>query len=210
MNYIPTLAKDKVMLKLIEEFGELAPIVPTEDIFNEIIGSIVGQQLSVKAADTIFKRVLNLVGICEPESFLKFEDQQLRDCGLSFAKIRYIKSLCSSVITKEVDLESLRTMSDEDVKIELVKLKGIGEWTAEMLLLFGFGKEDIFSYGDLGLRNAIANLYKIDRDDKENIMKIQKKWAPFRSYASRYLWKSLDNLPKNPVNDKKHSAVKSL
>jgi len=196
MNYVPTLSKDKVMLKLIEQFGELALIIPTKDIFNEIIGSIVGQQLSVKAADTIFKRVLNLVGTCEPESFLKFEDQQLRDCGLSFAKIRYIKALSNSVISKEVDLESLRTMSDEEVKIELVKLKGIGEWTAEMLLIFGLGKEDVFSYGDLGLRNAIANLYKIDRDNKEKILKISSKWKPFRSYASRYLWKSLDNLPK--------------
>ena len=196
MNYVPTLSKDKVMLKLIEQFGELSLIIPTKDIFNEIIGSIVGQQLSVKAADTIFKRVLNLVGTCEPESFLKFEDQQLRDCGLSFAKIRYIKALSNSVISKEVDLESLRTMSDEEVKIELVKLKGIGEWTAEMLLIFGLGKEDVFSYGDLGLRNAIANLYKIDRDNKEKILKISSKWKPFRSYASRYLWKSLDNLPK--------------
>jgi DNA-3-methyladenine glycosylase II len=79
---------------------------------------------------------------------------------------------------------------------ELVKLKGIGVWTAEMLLLFGLGKEDIFSFGDLGIRNAMSNLYKVDRDNKEKILKIQKKWSPFRSYACRYLWKSLDNLPK--------------
>jgi DNA-3-methyladenine glycosylase II len=196
MHYIDILSKDKVMVSLIAQFGEIPPIVPVEDLFQDIIRSIVGQQLSVKAADTIYGRVLNLVGTSEPGSFLKHEDAALRACGLSFAKIKYIKSLCESVLNKEVDLESLRNLKDEEVIEELVKLKGIGVWTAEMLLIFGLGKEDIFSYGDLGVRNAISNLYKVDRDNREKIMKIQKKWAPFRSYACRYLWKSLDNLTK--------------
>lgn len=185
------------MASLIAKFGELPPIVPVEDLFQDIVRTIVGQQLSVKAADTIYGRVLNLVGTSEPKEYLKHEDPALRACGLSFAKIKYIKSLCESVINKEVDLESLRTMKeDQHVIDELVKLKGIGVWTAEMLLIFGLGKEDIFSYGDLGIRNAISNLYRVDRDNQEKIMKIQKKWAPYRSYACRYLWKSLDNLPK--------------
>jgi DNA-3-methyladenine glycosylase II len=196
MHYIDILSKDKIMVSLIAQFGEIPPIVPVEDLFQDIIRSIVGQQLSVKAADTIYGRVLELVGISEPQSFLKHEDAVLRACGLSFAKIKYIKSLCESVLNKEIDLESLRNLKDEEVIEELVKLKGIGVWTAEMLLIFGLGKEDVFSYGDLGVRNAISTLYKIDRDNKEKIMKIQKKWAPFRSYACRYLWKSLDNLPK--------------
>ncbi len=185
------------MASLIAKFGELPPIVPVEDLFQDIVRTIVGQQLSVKAADTIYVRVLNLVGTSEPTEYLKHEDAALRACGLSFAKIKYIKSLCQSVINKEVDLENLRTMKeDQHVIDELVKLKGIGVWTAEMLLIFGLGKEDIFSYGDLGVRNAISNLYRIDRDNQEKIIKLQKKWAPYRSYACRYLWKSLDNLPK--------------
>jgi DNA-3-methyladenine glycosylase II len=93
MHYIDVLSKDKVMVSLIAQFGELPPIVPVEDLFQDIIRSIVGQQLSVKAADTIYGRVINLVGTSEPSSYLKFSDEELRACGLSFAKIKYIKSL---------------------------------------------------------------------------------------------------------------------
>lgn len=188
------LSKDPVMKKLIESY-ELPGWSYSGNLFLEICGSIIGQQLSVKAGDTIEKRFLSLYPTNNPTPLqvLNTDDEKLRTCGLSYAKIKYVKGVCEAVINKEIDFESMRSWPDEKIIENLIKLKGIGRWTAEMFLMFSYGREDVFSLGDLGLRNAVSKLYSVDRDDLKKIEEISQAWKPYRSLASRYLWKSLNN-----------------
>ncbi len=121
-------------------------------------------------------------------------DAKLRSVGLSTAKVKYIKDLAVKVQKKEVLLYKLEKMSDEEVIEHLVQVKGIGRWTGEMFLMFALQRPDVFSHGDLGLRNAIQKLYKFKKaPTQKQIEKIVSKWSPHRTLASRYLWKSLDN-----------------
>ncbi len=198
MKHTSHLKKDKKLLKVIEQFGELDLLTQKQDLFVDILESIVSQQLSVKASNTIWKRfeLLFEKKSIEPQDLLKIEDEKIREAGISYSKIKYMKGLSQMIVNKSLDLESLKILSDEDVLKELTKVKGIGPWTAEMILMFSLGREDVFSMGDIGLRNAISKIYNVDRDDLETVEKISKKWKPYRTYAARYLWKSLDNLPK--------------
>lgn len=166
---------------------------------ESLVESIVSQQLSVKAADTIYSRFLSIFPnkkFPKPEVILKTKDSKLRSTGLSFQKISYIKDVCGKVLAKEVKLNRLNYMSDEEVITELTKIKGIGRWTAEMFLMFSLMRPDVFSHGDLGLRNAIMKLYKLKTPPTEKqLERITKKWSPHRTTASRYLWRSLNNAP---------------
>jgi DNA-3-methyladenine glycosylase II len=166
-----------------------------EDYFIDLVDSIISQQLSGKAAATIFGRFKKLFPQekITPEELLKIEDQTIRAAGISFSKIKYIKGIAKAVIDKEIDLKSLDELSDEEVIKELTKLKGIGQWTAEMFLMFTLGRKDIFSAGDLGLQNAMIKIYKLEgKLDKQKLLEISAKWSPHRSIASRILWKSLE------------------
>ncbi len=186
---------DPILQKVAVEFSVLAPVVLTENLFVDIVSSIVSQQLSVKAADTIWKRFELLFPhkkVTEV-ALVGLSDQTIRDVGCSFPKIKYMKGLAQMIIDNELDLAGLVHMSDEEVISELTKVKGIGRWTAEMILIFSLARQDVFSIGDLGLRNAISNLYGVDRDDLSAITKLSEAWSPNRSLACRYLWKSLDN-----------------
>ncbi len=175
---------------------ELKQLVKPPDYFIDLIESIIGQQLSGKAADTIFGRFKKLFPKekITPDYLLKIPDQKIRDAGLSFSKIKYIKGIAMAVKEKEVDLTKLEKLSDEEVIKELVKLKGVGEWTAEMFLMFSLLRADIFSAGDLGLQNAIIKIYGLkNKPTKQELLEISKKWSPHRTTASRYLWMSLNN-----------------
>lgn len=196
-DHIKHLSRDKVIKKLIDQYGELPWSTEEVDLFAHIVESIISQQLSVKASDTIYKRFIALLPKkkVKPEDILKVDDEDIRAAGISYSKIKYIKGVAQAVVEKEIILEALHNLSDEEVLNELIKLKGIGKWTAEMLLMFSLKRPDIFSLGDIGLRNAIAKLYKVDRDDLVAIEKISLKWKPYRTFAARYLWKSLDNTP---------------
>lgn len=191
------LSKDPVLKKLISIFGELE-IRQHTDLFDDLISSIISQQLSVKAADTIYKRFVSLFGnkIPTPQQILEMPDVQIRECGISYSKIKYIKGIADAVERGNLVIENLPKMADEQVLAELIKLKGVGQWTAEMFLMFSLGRQDLFSMGDLGLRNAISKLYGVDRDDIKAIEAITFKWSPHRTLACRYLWASLDNIPK--------------
>lgn len=192
---LTVLSKDPVMKKLIKEHGEIELPDRTTHLFEDLVDSIVSQQLSLKAAATIFKRFTSLFpegSFPSPQAILEVPDKDIRSRGLSFSKIRYIKGICSEIIEGRLVLEELWDLSDQDAKAKLVALKGIGEWTAEMILMFSLGREDIFSVGDMGLKNAIQALYGIDKTDKKAILALSEKWAPYRSWACRYLWKSLD------------------
>ena len=195
LNHLPAvnhLKKDPVIGKIVDEkivfeWGE------SENLFVDIVENIIGQQLSGKAAGTIIKRFETLVTLpITPQKILKFSDQQLRDVGMSWAKVKYVKCLSEAVINKTLDLEKIKTLPDNEVIVQLTKVKGIGRWTAEMVLIFFLRRPDVFSLGDLGLRSAVSKLYKVDRNDLKKIEKISLGWKPYRSLASRYLWKSLD------------------
>lgn len=177
---------------------------PNKNHFRSLVESIVSQQLSVKASDTIFARFVELFvksgdiktarSFPKPDQILKMPDTRLRKVGLSGSKVKYIKDLAKKVHEKEVQLNRLHKMSDEEVIEHLVQVKGIGRWTGEMFLMFSLARPDIFSHGDLGLRNAIKKLYGFkEAPTTKQIEKIVTKWSPYRTLASRYLWRSLDN-----------------
>jgi DNA-3-methyladenine glycosylase II len=171
------------------------PIVPSvsHNYYASLCESIVSQQLSVKASDVIFARFLKLIqNDISPENVLQYSVEQLRSIGISQAKAKYILDLSQKVNDKEVHLEKLQDMPEQEVIDELVQVKGIGKWTAEMFLMFSLGRPDVFSTGDLGLKRAIEKLYGISDPPVDTILEISMKWSPYRTYASRVLWRSLD------------------
>ena len=167
---------------------------PSEDHFFNLTRNIIYQQLAGKAANVIFARFEKLVGgKVKPEQVVQFEDQSFRDIGLSWAKAKYVKDLATKVLSGEVSLVNLDTLDDESVIIELTKVKGIGRWTAEMFLLFTLHRENIFSYGDLGLRNGFAKLYHQTKPSDLQMKRVVSRWSPYASYGSIALWTHLDN-----------------
>ena len=188
---------DPILNSLVKKYK--APIFEdrSELLYEELVESIIGQQLSGKAADTIYKRFLKLFNdnkFPTPEKLLKTDDEKLRSAGMSYGKAGYVKNIAQAFKDGDLDVKKLKKMNDEDVKKELTKIKGVGNWTAEMTLIFTLKREDVFSLGDAGLRRAIRNLYKIKKD--ADILKLSETWKPKRSFACWYLWKSLDNDPK--------------
>lgn len=183
---------DPIIYDLLIKFGVHPPTKST-DLFLDLCETIISQQLSTKAADTIFSRLKAMVTkTFTYEGLLKLDAEQMRKCGISYAKIKYIQNIATETSRGNLKIEELDKLSDEDVKDRLIKIKGIGHWTSEMLLMFSFGREDVFSYGDAGLRRAIKNLYGFKKEPTVNQMKkITDKWKPYRTYASRILWKSL-------------------
>ena len=188
---------DKKIFELISKFGEINFSISHKKSFafhfENLVSSIIGQQLSLKAARTIEQRVkLILKNEITPESILDSEDDDLRKTGLSYSKISYIKNLSNSILNGKLDLRTVDVLSDDEVITVLTKVKGIGKWTAEMFLIFSLKRPDVFSLTDVGLLNSIKKLYG-DRLSKDEILTIINKWKPYRSYAAIYLWKSLDN-----------------
>lgn len=164
--------------------------------FAKLCREIISQQLASHAADAILSRFLNLFPNQRPipDQVLLFTEQKLRDVGMSWAKARYVRDLALQVKNKKVALEKLHKMNDEEVIAELTKVKGVGKWTAEMFLIFTLGRENIFSFGDLGLKRAAQKLYGFKtRPDDKHLAGIVQKWEPFKSYGSLALWESLDN-----------------
>jgi DNA-3-methyladenine glycosylase II len=160
--------------------------------FETLAGSIIGQQLSVKAADTIQKRVLALTGAMTPQAILSVDPEALRACGLSNAKVKYIRALAEKVAAGEMDFDAMSVEPDNDVVIgQLVALPGIGKWTAEMFLVFGLKRPDVLSLGDVGLQRAVRLLF----GDTETLAGVGDRWSPYRSVASWYLWRHLDAAP---------------
>ena len=190
------LEKDPVMKELTRKYR--APSLARKNnnnIFLDLIETIINQQLSGKAADAILERFKNIFGRkrIEPRNVLEVADKSLRASGLSFPKIKYIKGLCLAILDKTVDIENLDKLSDQEATQELTSIKGIGPWSAEMMLIFSLNRPDVFSVSDLGLCTAVSRLYKIDRKDKKAIERISQNWSPYRSYACWYLWRSLEN-----------------
>ena len=181
------------MRKLIEKHV-LPGLKRKKNLFAALTYEIIGQQLSGKVARVIYKRFLGLFGgkLPEPKQILKISDKKLRSCGCSWAKVKYLKSLAKCVNSNQLNLKSLHKSPDKEVYERLLKVKGIGPWTAEMFMIFTLHRPDVFSVGDLGLRTAVSRLYGVRRDNLKKIEEISERWRPYRSLACRYLWKSID------------------
>jgi len=192
-KHIAHLSRDPVLGELLLRVS-LPKLELRTDHFVALARSIVGQQLSTKAAQSIWLRFLTLFkGAPTPKAVLKLTEQKMRAVGLSFSKIKYIKNLAQFAL-EHPKFPELAALTDAEIIELLTEIKGIGRWTAEMFLIFALGREDVFSNGDLGLRNAVKRLYKLRKDPSpEKLDKITKAWSPYRSHAARVLWKSLDN-----------------
>ena len=170
---------------------DISPKAP-EQYFSVLVSSILGQQLSVKAAETIEGRVMGALGPHVPEVLANATIEELREHGLSRSKASYVIGMAEAFRVGEINPHELARAETEDVIQQLTSLKGIGPWTAEMFLIFGMGHPDVWSPGDLGLRNAVWAHFGEDA----NVREIADRWRPYRSYAALYLWEFSDNKPK--------------
>jgi DNA-3-methyladenine glycosylase II len=199
-------ASDPTMAALIERVGEIDLETRLRrrseerpaDAYGALLRAIVGQQLSTKAARTIYLRVLDLFGgkTPAPERLLEASEEELRGCGLSGRKVEYIRDLASHVLSGELELERLDDLADEEVIEEIVAVRGLGQWTAEMFLLFYLERPDVLSGGDLGIHKAIGLEYGLEEmPAPQRVLEIGEPWRPHRSLASLYLWESLAAAP---------------
>ncbi|HLZ88191.1 MAG TPA: hypothetical protein VKQ52_13145 [Puia sp.] len=200
MEYLLHLSKDKKLKKLIGDH-EPVRIKKQKDIHFYLIASIMSQQLSTKVANTIRQRFLALYGdrVPTPEEVLATPFETLRSIGLSNAKARYVQNVAQFAMEMGMDHKKLGRMDNEEVIAWLTQIKGVGRWTAEMLLMFSLGREDVFAIDDWGVQNAMIHLYNLDRSDKkafrEDLLRISAKWSPYRTYACMHLWRWKDNRP---------------
>lgn len=171
-------------------------LTKSDNYFKTITRSIIGQQLSLFAARSIFNKFEKLLcNDISPKKIIETPIEQLRTAGLSYKKGEYLHALSSDVLSERIHLEKLDDMDDDEVIRELTQLKGVGSWTAEMFLMFALGREDIFSHNDIGLRNAVFKAYKLKEYNYEHFEKLSSKWKPYRSYASLILWEYLEDIP---------------
>jgi DNA-3-methyladenine glycosylase II len=178
----------------------LPALEPHNDYYQELVSSIIGQQLSVKAAASIQKRFISLFDdFPTPEQILETDIEQLRNSGLSRPKATYIRDLAQHIVDGSVTFDTLDQLTNQQIIDELTKVKGIGIWTVHMFLIFCMGRLDVLPTGDLGIRNGIKRLYELDElPSSEAIEQLAKakNWHPYESVASWYIWQSLDNAPK--------------
>jgi DNA-3-methyladenine glycosylase II len=199
-------ASDPTMAALIERVGKIDLATRLRrrkeerpaDAYGALLRAIVGQQLSTKAARTIYLRVLDLFEgkTPSPEQLLEASEADLRAAGLSGRKTEYIRDLASHVLSGELELDRLEQLSDEEVIGEIVAVRGLGQWTAEMFLIFHLERPDVLSGGDLGIRKAIQIEYGLaEMPPPRQVLEIGEPWRPYRSLASIYLWESLAAVP---------------
>ena len=190
---------DPQLAPIIARFG-LCTIEPHNDYYRELVDSIISQQLSIKASATIVKRFVALFGdeFPTPEQILERDIDELRAVGMSRSKASYVLDLATHIRDNKLQPEKLPALSNEEVIRELVAVKGIGEWTAHMFLIFSLGRLDVLATGDLGVRMAMKRLYNLPDAPKPDEMRAiadKFNWHPYESIACWYLWKSLDNEP---------------
>lgn len=196
-KHIEHLKKDARLKKVIEKHGSLST-GKEKDLYFSLMRAIAGQQLSVKAAETIWERFLKLFksGYPDPKTVLKMDVEKMRGAGLSYQKAGYLKNIAQFSIDETLEHEHLKDKEDEELIEYLVQIKGVGKWTVEMLLMFALGRKDVFPKDDLGIQNGMRSLYKIETDNKKELHlkmeKIAEKWRPYRSIACLYIWRHKD------------------
>ena len=183
--------KDPI-LKTIIENNLSGMLTKSASPFLTLVHSIIGQQLSIKAAGSIEKKLKNLSGM-DPKVMLKKSDEDLRECGLSRMKIKYIKDISSKFINNELDLDNINLLNDDEIIKKLIEIKGIGLWTAHMFLIFHLNRPNILPIGDVGLINSIKFSYNKASLGESDFSKFRKMWSPWCTVASWYLWRNIDN-----------------
>ena len=179
--------RDKKLGMAIDKIGTIQREV-NSDLFSSLVNSIVGQQISTKAHHTIWKRMVKGLGEITPTVILACSEEELGGYGISFRKVSYIRGVAKHVIDGELDIEALHTKKDEEICKELIKIPGVGVWTAEMLMLFSMERPNILSYGDLGILKGLKILYGHKDINKERFERYRKRYSPYGSVASLYLW----------------------
>ena len=199
MDYVAHLSKDKKLAAIIRE--PLEPLHARQNIPLRLMASIMSQQLSTKVAKVIYHRFLQLFNGEEPtpQQVLAMSPEALRSIGLSNAKVSYVHNVASFCIEHNIEDHTLLSMTNEAIIALLTQIKGVGQWTVEMLLMFTLGREDVFATDDLGIQQAMIKLYNIKATDKkvlkERMLKLSAKWKPYRTYACMHLWRWKDNVP---------------
>ncbi len=184
--------RDNVMKGLIEKYGHIEREV-NPDPFSALVSSIISQQISTKAAITVEKRLLDKSGELSANKLDALTLEDIQECGLSFRKSGYIKGITGAVIEGQLDFERLKALSDEEIIKTLVSLKGVGKWTVEMMLIFSFGRENVLSFDDLGIRRGIESAYGLDEVKKEQHPYFRGLFSPYGTVASLYLWEESSN-----------------
>ncbi len=193
MQHIQHLSKDKKFKKILA-LQEPFILEPRKKVYLHLCSSIISQQLSTKVAKVIYQRFLDLYGKKEPtaKEILSTPLEKFRSIGFSNAKASYVHNVCNFFVEHNLTDARLNKMNNEEIIDLLTQIKGIGRWTVEMILMFTLGREDVFAVDDLGIQQSITKLYKLDHSDKklmkEKMLEISSKWAPYRTYACRYLW----------------------
>ena len=194
------MRRDPVLAAVIKKHKNRSLIdAPAVDPFSALVRTITAQQISTKAAATIHGRLVSLMpgGIATPEALLTITDDQLRGAGLSRQKSAYLRDLGLKVSSGDLPIDALDRLTDEEVIDAIVKVKGLGRWSAEMFLMFRMRRPDVLPVDDLGIVTAIQRLYKLRKKPKaDRIRKIGEAWRPYRTVACWYLWRSLENTPK--------------
>ena len=189
--------KDKVLKKLIQTYrNEYLNL--NSNYFHSLINSIIGQQISVSAADSMKTKFFKLKRNITPQTVSKLRTTDLRKCGLSRQKILYIRNISKFFLQNKKFIKNINKSSEEEIYNNLIEIKGVGNWTIHMFLMFSYGSSNIFPTGDLGFLKAISKLYKVQLPISERKLKLlYKKWSPYSSQATWYLWRSLDPIPVN-------------
>ncbi|NKA00731.1 MAG: DNA-3-methyladenine glycosylase 2 family protein [Proteobacteria bacterium] len=186
--------KDKKLAKIISQYNGY--LVTRNNPFHSLCRSIIGQQISVKAADSIWLKFERVVKKIKPINLIKLSKARLASLGLSRQKVEYLKIIAKEFFDKRLDIKDLQRMSDEEVIKHMIKIKGIGIWTAQMFLIFNLNRPNIFPFSDVGLVKAISKNYKKEYPlKKDQLDFFQKKWHPYTTVATWYMWRSIDPVP---------------
>jgi DNA-3-methyladenine glycosylase II len=193
------MRRDPVLAPVIRKYKQRSILDgPAMDPFSALVRTITSQQLSTKAAATIHRRILELMpaGVATPEALERISDDQLRAAGLSRQKIAYVRDLARHAVSGDLPLHTLNALSDDDVIAAITRVKGLGQWSAEMFLMFRLRRADVLPVDDLGIVTAVQRLYGLRKRPKpDRLRKIAEPWRPYRTVACWYLWRSLENTP---------------
>lgn len=198
-----TLRHDSVIAQLVDTL-EVKPLPVTKDIYVDMLENIVSQQLSGRVATTIFKRFLDLFphGYPSPYLLLKLDDMELRRVGLSGAKTIYVKAMAEFTLNHNLNVDSIQKLPDDEVIKLLTQVKGVGVWTAQMLLIFSLGRNNVFPVDDLAIRQGMIELYRLKSDGKRlrnELLQISERWSPYRTWGTRLVWAYVNSKRKNAV-----------
>lgn len=179
--------RDKKLGEAIDKIGMIKREI-TPDSFTALVSSVVSQQIAKKAAETVWNKLYTLFGNVTPESITQADRSKIQGCGMSERKAEYLKGIADAAISGTIDFKTLHTLTDEEIINRLSSLRGVGIWTAEMLLIFSLCRPDVVSYKDLAICRGMMNLYNLKELPKEKFERYRKRYSPYGSVASLYLW----------------------